>query len=72
MLTLAISPHPQTLVKVARKIGEDKEVVLRILSEVFGLGSPVDTGPTGYPSRKEEDLVSLGFFPCNLSSSIIL
>ena len=57
MLTLAISPHPQTLVKVARKIGEDKEVVLRILSEVFGLGSPVDTGPTGYPSRKGEDLV---------------
>ena len=32
----------------------------------------VDTGPTGYPARKEEDLVQLGFFTCNPSSSIIL
>ena len=40
MLTLAISLHPQTLVKVAQKIGEDNEGVLRILSEVFGVRSP--------------------------------
>ena len=32
----------------------------------------VDAGPTGYPARKGEDLVQLGFFPCNPSSSIIL
>ena len=40
MLTLAISPHPQTLVKVAQKIGEDNKGVLRILSEVLGIRSP--------------------------------
>ena len=40
MLTLAISPHPQTLVKVAQKVGEDNEGVLRILSEVLGIPSP--------------------------------
>jgi len=40
VLTLAISPHPQTLVKVARKIDEDNKGVLRILSEVLGIGSP--------------------------------
>ena len=32
----------------------------------------VDAGPTGYPVRKGEDLVQLGFFPCNFSSSSIL
>ena len=32
----------------------------------------VGVGPTGYPARKGEDLVWLGFFPYNLSSSIIL
>ena len=31
----------------------------------------VDTGPTGYPAREREDLVQLGFFPCNLSSRTI-
>ena len=32
----------------------------------------VSTGPTGYPTRKEEDLVQLGFSSCNLSSNITL
>ena len=32
----------------------------------------VDAGPTGCPARKGEDLVQLGFFPYNLSKSIIL
>ena len=45
MLTLAISPHPQTLVKVAQKIGEDNEGVLRILSEVLGICSPQSVVP---------------------------
>jgi len=35
-------------------------------------GGGVGMGPTGYPARKEEDLVQLGFFSCNLSSSITL
>ena len=38
-------PHPQTLVKVAQKIGEDNEGVLRILSEVFGICSPQSAVP---------------------------
>ena len=45
MLTLAISPHPQTLVKVAQKIDEDNEGVLRILSEVLGIRSPHSAVP---------------------------
>jgi len=45
VLTLAISPHPQTLVKVAQKIGEDNEGVLRILSEVLGIRSPQSAVP---------------------------
>ena len=45
MLTLAISPHPHTLVKVAQKIGEDNDGVLRILSEVFGIRSPQSAIP---------------------------
>ena len=45
MLTLAISPHPQTLAKVAQKIGEDNKGVLRILSEVFGIRSPQSAVP---------------------------
>jgi hypothetical protein len=32
----------------------------------------VDTGPMGYPTRKGEDLVWLGFLPCNPNSSVIL
>jgi len=39
VLTLAISLHPQTLVKVAQKIDEDNEGVLRILLEVLGIRS---------------------------------
>ena len=31
----------------------------------------VDAGPTGYPAKEKEDLVQLGFFPCNLSSRTI-
>ena len=31
----------------------------------------VDAGPTGYPAREREDLVQLGFFPCNLSNRTI-
>ena len=30
----------------------------------------VDAGTTGYPAREREDLVQLGFFPCNLSRTI--
>ena len=45
MLTLAISPHPQTLVKVAQKIGEDNEGVLRIVSQVLGIRSPQSAVP---------------------------
>ena len=33
-------PTPQTLVKVAQKIDEDNEGVLRILLEVLGIRSP--------------------------------
>jgi hypothetical protein len=40
VLTLAISPTPQTLVKVAQKIDEDNERVLMILLEVLGIRSP--------------------------------
>ena len=40
MLTLAISPTHQTLGKVAQKIDDDNEGVLRILSEVLGIQSP--------------------------------
>ena len=45
MLTLAISPHPQTLVKVAQKIDEDNEGALRILSEVLGIRIPQSAIP---------------------------
>ena len=31
----------------------------------------VDAGPIGYPAREREDLVQLGFFLYNLSSSTI-
>ena len=31
----------------------------------------VDAGLTGYPAKEKEDLVQLGFFPCNLSSRTI-
>ena len=31
----------------------------------------VDAGPTGYPAREREDLVQVGFFPCNLSNRTI-
>ena len=45
MLTLAISPHLQTLVKVVQKVGEYNEGVLRILSEVLGIRSPQPAVP---------------------------
>ena len=34
-------------------------------------GVSIDAGPTRYPAREREDLVQLGFFPCNLSNRTI-
>ena len=44
-----------------------------VVASLSGLGvlAIVDAGPTGYPAREREDLVQLGFFPCNLSNRTI-
>ena len=47
-------------------------VEAKILINFYLVGlDGVDAGPTGYPAREREDLVQLGFFPFNLSSSTI-
>ena len=47
-------------------------LVTSVDGESFTFSShTVDAGPTGYPAKEKEDLVQLGFFPCNLSSRTI-
>ena len=58
-----------TLVPTQRDLKEQDEASRTQPRSARGL---VSTGPIGYPARKEEDLDQLGFFSCNLSSSITL